>query len=48
MEMGSRFLGVGLKTAILIALFTIVFSVILKVIFAKYYVKGVSEVIQAS
>lgn len=42
--MDSKFLGVGLQNALGIAFLTLLLSVILKIIFTKYEVKGVSEV----
>ena len=46
--MDGKFLGVGLQNALGIALFTLLVSVSLKVIFTKYEVEGVSEVVRAS
>ena len=46
--MDSKFLGVGLTNAIGIALFTMIVSVILKVIFTKYEVEGVSQVVRTA
>lgn len=46
--MDGKFLGVGLQNALGIALFTLLVSVALKVIFTKYEVEGVSEVVRAS
>lgn len=46
--MDGKFLGVGLQNALGIALFTLLVSVMLKVIFTKYEVEGVSEVVRAS
>lgn len=46
--MGDKFLGVGLTNALAIALFTMLVSVMLKVIFTKYEVEGVSEVIRTA
>lgn len=43
----EKFGGVGLKNMLVIALFTIVFIVMSKVILAKYPVKGLSEVVHA-
>ena len=40
--MDSKFLGVGLTNVIGIALFTMLVSVILKVIFTKYEVEGIT------
>lgn len=45
--MNGKFLGVGLKNAVLLAIFTMLFIVVSKVIFTKYPVKGLSEVIQS-
>ena len=46
--MDGKFLGVGLQNALGIALFTLLVSVGLKVIFTKYEIEGVSEVVRAS
>ena len=46
--MDSKFLGVGLTNAIGIALFTMIVSVILKVIFTKYEVEGLSQVVRTA
>lgn len=46
--MEGKFLGVGLQNALGLALFTLLTSVALKVIFTKYEVEGVSEVVRAS
>ena len=46
--MDGKFLGVGLQNALGIALFTLLVSVSLKVIFTKYEIEGVSEVVRAS
>ena len=46
--MDSKFLGVGLTNAIGIALFTMIVSVILKVIFTKYEIEGVSQVVRTA
>lgn len=45
--MGESFLGLGLKKLIGIAVFVILFIVIMKVVLTKYPVKGVSDVMQA-
>lgn len=47
MESGN-FLGVGLKTAFMLAIFTMLFILAGKVIFTKYPVKGVSELFLAA
>lgn len=46
--MNEKFLGVGLQHAIGLALFTMLMSVTLKVIFTKYEVEGVSEVVRTA
>ena len=46
--MDSKFLGIGLTNAIGIALFTMIVSVILKVIFTKYEVEGISQVVRTA
>ena len=46
--MESKFLGIGLTNALGIALFTLLVSVTLKVIFTKYEVEGLSEVVRTS
>ena len=46
--MGEKFLGVGLQNALAIALFTLVISVVLKVIFTKYEVEGISEIVRTA
>ena len=46
--MESKFLGVGLTNVIGIALFTMLVSVILKVIFTKYEVEGISQVVSTA
>ena len=46
--MNSKFLGVGLTNVIGIALFTMLVSVILKVIFTKYEVEGISQVVRTA
>ena len=44
--MGEKFLGVGLQNALGLALFTMVTIVVLKVIFTKHEIEGVSEVVR--
>lgn len=44
----EKFLGVGLTNALGIALFTLLISVALKVIFTKYEIEGVSEVVRTA
>lgn len=44
----DKFLGVGLQNALGIALFTLLVSVALKVIFTKYEIEGVSEVVRTA
>lgn len=46
--MEGKFLGVGLQNALGIALFTLLVSVMLKVIFTKYEIEGVSEVVRTA
>ena len=46
--MGEKFMGVGLSNALAIAIFTMMISVILKVIFTKYEVEGVSEIVRTA
>ena len=48
LQMDSKFLGVGLTNVIGIALFTMLVSVILKVIFTKYEVEGISQVVRTA
>jgi hypothetical protein len=43
--MDSKFLGIGLKNALGIAIFTMLFFIVCKVIFTTHHVEGVSEVI---
>lgn len=43
----ERFLGVGLKKAVTLALFVGLFWVMMKVIFTKYPISGLSEIVQA-
>lgn len=40
----KKFLGIGLKSGISMSLFVILMIVILKVVFNKYPVKGVTEI----
>ena len=44
----EKFLGVGLTNALGIAIFTLVISVCLKVIFTKHEVEGVSQVVRTA
>ena len=46
--MGEKFLGVGLKNAFGLFMLFMLFSVILKVVFTKYEIEGVSEVVRAA
>lgn len=46
--MEGKFLGVGLQNALAIALFTLIVSVVLKVIFTKYEIDGVSQVVRTA
>jgi len=43
----EKFLGVGLKTAVMLAIFTMLFILAGKVLFTKYPVPGVSEIFHA-
>lgn len=43
----DRFAGVGLRNVLLISIMTMLFIVMAKVIFAKYEIKGVSEVVHS-
>lgn len=45
--MEGNFLGLGLRNLIGVTLFVILLIVILKVVFTRYPVKGVSDVVQA-
>lgn len=44
---GIKFAGIGLKNILVIWLIIIILTVMAKVIFTKYQVPGVSEVVQA-
>ena len=46
--MDSKFLGVGLTNVIGIVIFTMLVSVILKVVFTKYEVEGISQVVRTA
>lgn len=46
--LGDKFLGVGLTNALGIALFTMLTSIVLKVIFTLHEVEGVSEAIRTA
>lgn len=46
--MGEKFLGVGLKNAVGLFFLFMLFSLVLKVIFTKYEVEGVSEAVRAA
>jgi len=43
----DKFLGVGLKTAIMLAIFTMLFILAGKVIFTNYPVAGISQIFHA-
>lgn len=43
----GNFLGVGLKTALALAIFTMVLIVVSKVVLTKYHITGLSEFVQA-
>ena len=44
----DKFLGVGLQNALGIALFTLLVSVMLKVVFTKHPIEGISEVVRTA
>lgn len=44
----DKFLGVGLVNAVGIAILTMLLSVMLKVVFTKHEVEGVSEIIRTA
>ena len=44
----DKFAGVGLTNMIIISIFTMVFFVVMKVIFAKYPVAGISDIVHAA
>lgn len=46
--MDGKFLGVGIKNALGLWLLFLLFSVVAKVIFTKYEIEGLSEVVRAS
>lgn len=46
MDVTSKFAGVGLKNLVVISIFVMVFIVIMKVVFTKHHVEGVSELVQ--
>lgn len=46
--MSEKFLGVGLTNALGIALFTMLVSVSMKVIFTKHEIEGISEVVRTA
>lgn len=46
--MDGKFLGVGLQNALGIAFLTMLVSVCMKVIFTKYEVSGISEVVRTA
>lgn len=46
--MDGKFLGVGLQNALGIALFTLLVSITLKVIFTKYEVEGLSQAVRTA
>lgn len=43
----NKFLGVGLKSAVALWIFFVIMTVVAKVVFTKYKVAGVSEIIQS-
>lgn len=46
--MGDKFLGVGLNNALGIAFLTMAVLVITKVIFTKYEIEGISDVVRTA
>ena len=46
--MNGKFLGVGLTNALGIGFLTLLLSCVLKVVFTKYEVEGVSDVIRTA
>lgn len=42
----DKFMGVGLTNALAIAIFTMMISVMLKIIFTKYEVEGLSQIVR--
>lgn len=43
----ERFAGVGMRNVLMISIMTMIFIVIFKVIFVKYPVSGVSDMVNA-
>ena len=43
----DKFLGVGLVNAVALAIFIMIFIMVMKVIFAKWQVPGISDVVLA-
>lgn len=46
LQMGDKFLGIGLTNAIILFILYMIFSVFVKVIFTKHEVEGVSEIVR--
>ena len=46
--MDGKFLGIGLTNALGLALFAMLVSIVMKVIFTQYEIEGVSEVIRTA
>ena len=46
--MGDKFLGVGLMNAVGISVLAMLISILLKVIFTKYEVEGLSQLIRTA
>jgi hypothetical protein len=44
----DKFLGIGLKNAIGLWLLFMLFSLVIKTVFTKYEVEGISEVVRAA
>jgi len=47
MILSGAFLGIGFKNVVGIAVFTIILIVVLKVVLAKYPIKGASDIVHA-
>lgn len=48
MKLDNKFLGIGLQNALGIALFTMLVSITLKVVFTKHEIEGVSEIVRTA
>ena len=43
----GKFAGVGLKNLVVISIFVMLFIVVMKVVFTKHEVNGISQVVQS-